>query len=137
MSFLNWTELSIGLEAIQKSPRETLLTLKVLKEHLDILVPELEDILGTPANSERTEELRLVLPQNWLLFWKKRSEGARLLLAHPNSNEWVGTVALGDDWGARVLAGVRGLEVGQKFIFSAVGQLHTVSNLDLVIEVVQ
>lgn len=45
----------------------------------------------------REAELKLVLPGNWTVYWKARSGESRVLLAHPEKDQWVGTVAWSED----------------------------------------
>jgi hypothetical protein len=55
---------------------------------------ELARLLGESLDPEARGELRLELPRGWLVFWKKREGESRLLMAHPQQDEWVATVAL-------------------------------------------
>jgi hypothetical protein len=130
MPVLNWGEQPLNLEVSQRSVKEVRLTLRLSRAHLDELVTELSEIFAANDGSF-APELRLVLPQNWVLFWKARSEGARLLLAHPATDEWVGTVALEISWAGRMMESFSRLESGQRVLLSQLGGIHSVSNFDL------
>ena len=81
--------------------------------------------------SEFGLELRLSLPEGWTLFWKRREEGSLALMAHPEANEWVGTLALDLDFGIQMLRFLRELkEKGQSFSLDQCGTLRPVSNLE-------
>jgi hypothetical protein len=136
MSFLNWGESPLVLEASQKNARETHLVLGLTEALVAELAQELVEIYSCAATTS-SSELRLVLPQNWVLFWKTRSEGSRLLLAHPLKNEWVGTLALSQDGGMRWLEMAKTLRSGQTRALSQVCGLHPVSNFDLVIRLME
>lgn len=52
----------------------------------------------------RAEELRLVLPAGWTLFFKRQISGSsRMMVAHPEPELWVGTVLLAPSHGLQIL----------------------------------
>ncbi len=136
MPFLDWGESSLVLQSSQKSARETQLVLGLTEAHVAELTQELLEIYTSSETISRSE-LRLVLPQGWVLFWKARSEGSRLLLARPNHEEWVGTVALPIEGGVRWLENVKNLKLGESVVLSQVCVLHPVSNFDLIIRLTE
>lgn len=40
------------------------------------------------------DEVRVELPQNWMLYFKLRASASRVQLAHPALNDWVATLNL-------------------------------------------
>jgi len=89
MAFLNFTTRPIQIE---KLPHP------LYKTHLKIMIAptEREEIMS--KLSELTEnvgsELRVDFPGDVTFFWKLREEESRLLLAHPEKEVWVATLAL-------------------------------------------
>ncbi len=132
MPYLDWTpeelEVSLIQEVSQSNSSRTQLTLKLGSKEIQSFIGELESIYGGTSR-----ELRISLPQGWTVFWKKRDSGARALLAHPQSNEWVSTIALEADQGKQLISFLNALEIGQSFNLSQRIALDQVSNLELVI----
>ena len=89
MPFLSWKEETLSQELIPKSDG-FVMTLALSPEHRKVLLASLTDVFARPRS-----ELRLELPQDWVIFWKLREGDSRLLIAHPAETEWVATVALG------------------------------------------
>jgi hypothetical protein len=79
---------------------------------------------------EEAGELRLDLPEEWSIFWKKREDDSRLLIAHPQKDQWVATVALTEEYATKVLHEVSTLTAGESYDF---GKPGSVCNLELVI----
>lgn len=86
-------------------------------------------------------ELRLSLPDEWSIFWKLRDDESRLLIAHPQADEWVATLALEMAHAHRLLAALEESckeESSASFSIAGLaddGRVSSVSNLDLVISV--
>ncbi len=58
----------------------------------------------------RLEELRLMLPAGWTLFFKQQLTGpARLMVAHPDPEVWVGTLLLPPLQGLQILTEFSGM----------------------------
>jgi len=128
MPYLDWKDAALHLEVTPHARLKTQLTLSLGGQEVRTLIALLEDIyLGEGG------ELRLALPENWVLFWKRRDEESRTLVAHPQSQEWVGTIALESDMGRKLLFSLKNLEEGQSLILSDLGLFGTMSNLELVI----
>src|SRR5690606_29970869 len=53
------------------------------------------DALGELAAREGSE-LRTDFPGGWTLFWKIREGDSRFFVAHPENEQWVGTLALSE-----------------------------------------
>ena len=132
MPYLDWTpeelEVSLFQEVSQLNPPKTQLTLKLGSKEIQSLIGELEAIYSGSAR-----ELRVSLPQGWTVFWKRKDSGARALLAHPQSDEWVSTIALEADQGKQLISFLNVLEIGQSFSLSQRIALDHVSNLELMI----
>ena len=80
-------------------------------------------------------QVKLCLPAlaegEWVLYWKSREGDCRALYAHPESQEWVGTIALTEEAYGDFLAR---LQAGKSFALSQVSPLVGFSNLDLEFE---
>lgn len=64
-------------------------SLSIVKPQWD----ELTELLGRLKNSEGSE-LRTEFPQGWTIFWKIRDGESRFFVAHPETDQWVATLAL-------------------------------------------
>jgi hypothetical protein len=128
MPYLNWSEARIQISTSTLSPVMTQLTLELGSQEIQSLAQVLDEVF-----SGQSSELRLSLSQEWVLFWKKREDGSRALLAHPQEKEWVGTLALESGEGEKWSQSLKALNSGQAIHLSHLVRLATVSNLDLVI----
>ena len=126
MPFLSWVEESVSHESVEVSPGRMRLVLNLSEGHGVALLKSLEELFYKPS-----KELRLVISEEWTLFWKVREEGSRLLVAHPQSQEWVGTVALERQAGQTFVDRLRDLEMGASLTLHEVVPVHPVSNLVL------
>jgi hypothetical protein len=70
--------------------------------------------------------------QRWETYWKRRdAEDSRLMVAHPEPNLWVATIALPDS----VLGAVVGaLKEGGAVRIEDLGPIHAFSNLHVTVE---
>jgi hypothetical protein len=127
MPYLDWTQKSVRLIATPLTGGKLQLTLGLKREELQRLESDLTEVY-----LQGGRELRMGLPQEWVLFWKKREEGSRLLVAHPQPNEWVGTVALDEAFGQQLLSGLKKLEEGASFTVNRLSPVASVSNLELI-----
>ena len=152
MPFLNWKDLprlshqtpagKAGNEAEGRGASQALgagkvsrtrLVLELKQVQLQELVSQVEELyLGAEGKEQLGPELRIQLPENWLLFWKPRAEGNRVLLAHPNDKEWVVTCALDRETCQSVVLSLKNLSHGQSLNLSESILLNPVSNLELV-----
>ncbi len=73
-------------------------------------------------------EIRMDFPAGWTLFWKAReADESRLLLAHPEKEEWVATFVLS----RALLETVRkNFESGLPFLISEAGLISKLSNIE-------
>lgn len=121
MPYLNWKTESILMSELVTTPRGAQLGLKLTRSLVDELVEGLIALFGelkepgsttpdTGTDFMQVPELRIALPNQWVLFWKLRQQGNRLLLAHPAPDEWVGTIALEANFGQKVINGLKQLQ---------------------------
>jgi hypothetical protein len=133
MPYLNWKDESALRQEISPVAPGSVpgsgpmrLVLGLGASHVAALLSLLQEVLG-----EGGGELRVDLPRNWIVFWKLREGGSRLLVAHPQPDEWVATIALSPEHAQLLLGELRGLEVGSSFALSELEATGTVSNLEL------
>lgn len=126
MSYLNWTDKPIRQTVEPYSSFQTHLKLELKASEILTLSSSLESVFV-----HQGAELRLELPQSWLLFWKIREEGSRILLAHPEAEHWVATIALSSEFGTKLLGALKILKVGQTLCLSQLGSLSSFSNLEI------
>lgn len=126
MPFLDWKGLPVRLDVKVLSEVKSELTVSFQKKDTPSLLSHLGEIFLHQAG-----ELRWALPQDWVLFWKPRSEGNKALLAHPNAQEWVGTIALDPECAQKFLQLLADLEPGKSILLSELGSFGSFSNLEL------
>ena len=105
MAYLNW---SSAPAAVTVDPsREEKIGVRIAG-----LTAEDRSELATAVaavNRQEDPELRIDFPNHFTLFIKSRSDVSRFLVAHPEPEAWVGTIALslahGDAFSDRLLAG--------------------------------
>jgi|GEM_PF-929910 hypothetical protein len=129
MPLLSWLDVRVSHEQREISPGHVKLILRLSQVQIEALCKELENVY-----QRQGRELRLVISQEWTLFWKLRVDGSRVLLARPTAQEWVGTVALEQQAGEKLLKGIRELELGAHLLLHEWVVLHPVSNLVLQIQ---
>jgi hypothetical protein len=76
-------------------------------------------------------ELRLDLPHNWIVFWKLRDGESRLLIAHPQPEEWVATAALTESHGSDLIQRLEALQTGQSLVVGELAPTGSVSNVEI------
>ena len=145
MPYLDWSTGSVQVHVQETRPgSKTLLRLEISRDEAESLMSFLEGlfVIGQASDSPQKVaqefaqefglELRLSLPHGWTLFWKRREEGSLALMAHPEAEEWVGTLALDMDFGIQILRLLRELkENGTSFSLNQGGAIRSVSNLDV------
>ena len=129
MPYLNWKQAPVrkNLSERERDPSE--LRLALAAAEAQALVQALDEVFATVG-----PELRVDLPDNWILFFKLREGESRLLLAPPEKDEWVSTVALDRVHGESLLRELRALRPGEILDLRALGSVASVSNLHLLIE---
>ncbi len=138
---MNWKERPLARQEIGPAPGHEVsrLSLGVGAGEAAELAAALRELFAVAAAAPAGPhgELRLDLPRGWIVFWKLREGESRLLLAHPQQDEWVATAALTREHGALVaerlerLAGGALLNVGE--VGGELGVIGSVSNVELVI----
>jgi hypothetical protein len=135
MPYLNWKnatsqQLAQDVLTAQASggTREFQLSLKLSGDLVQELIPQLQDIFdqGGP-------ELRVDLPKEWIMFWKSRAGESRVLMAHPQPDEWVSTMALNTTHGKKLIDALKALQPGQTVSIESLGSVGPVSNVDVLI----
>lgn len=131
MPHLNWRE-EPPTQSVQPNDRfENVLRLAVPHRKRLELLERLESVLAESGDGE----LRWDLPGSWILFFKRRPSESRLLLAHPESQVWVLTVALEPAHAAALLSAVRAhCDQAGETSLRALGVFGRVSNCDLILE---
>jgi len=86
----------------------------------------------------KSNEVRQDFPGGWTLYWKWRSSESRFLVAHPETQQWVGTLALSDSvlslLESGLFVGVHGRDAGLIFLNEWDGG-YALSNLAVYLEV--
>lgn len=128
MPYVNWKEREIRKHVDAHEDARSTLSLGLSEDELAQLIPFLEEVFLRGGS-----ELRLDLPENWILFWKSRESESRLLLAHPQRGEFVTTLALEVEHGKRVIDALKALGSGDALSVSEHGMIGSVSNVEIVI----
>lgn len=133
MPYLDWTQKPVALSTTSLTAGKLQLTLGLRVEEIRRLEADLSEVYFQGGS-----ELRMGLPNQWVLFWKKREDGSRAIVAHPQPEEWVGTVALDESFGRQFISALQGLAAegrneGGKLTLSQIGSLASVSNLELIL----
>jgi hypothetical protein len=128
MSYLDWKKTPLRIKSIDLSQSKIQLFLALSDEWIQPFVTALEDVFVRQSG-----ELRMHLPEGWVLFWKLREEGNRAIVAHPQANEWVGTIALDANFGQMWISSLKKIQIDQSLLLSGVARLERVSNLELIL----
>jgi hypothetical protein len=128
MPYINWKARDTQKRLDAHEDARSTLSLDLSEEERGLLLPFLDQLFFHAGS-----ELRLDLPNNWIVFWKIRETESRLLLAHPQQGEWVATMALETEHGQRVKDRIENLKSGDAFSISELGVIGSVSNVELVI----
>jgi len=72
------------------------------------------------------------VPQKFMSFWKVREGDSRIMIAHPEQNEWVVTVALERYYFEKM---IEKLKAKASFKIESFCQLNRISNLHVVFEI--
>lgn len=97
------------------------------------LLGRLREVLDAPLGDGPAAELRVDLPRNWIVFWKLRDGESRLLIAHPQAEEWVATAALSVDHAHAFLDRLAGLQAGDSLSLGQLAPVDRVSNVEIVV----
>ena len=131
MPTLSWNKSPDQLAFKPHERFELELTLPLASSELSELCAALRAL---PGSSSATVELRHVVSREWTLFWKVREGESRSLLAHPELDQWVGTLALTSD---DLLVLIEKLErnSGGAVRLSETVSVAWISNFDLILTV--
>ncbi|MBL7716207.1 MAG: hypothetical protein JNL01_12150 [Bdellovibrionales bacterium] len=125
MAYLNWTNNVPGAFEIQVGQGSV--ELRVNSEYRKTLLEKLRE--------GQSYELRMDLSQGWTVYWKVREGDSRLLLSHPEKDQWVGAVSLNQEDFNRVISWIENPEADVVSLSSlkTYGSFSKVSNLELAI----
>lgn len=108
-----------------------MLELELQGAQLEELVQELEAVFKLSTSDNLSQELRLKLSDPWTLFWKMREGENRILVAHPETETWVGTLALEPISAGKLISALKIMEVRQSWIITDLFSIARLSNLNL------
>jgi hypothetical protein len=132
MPYLNWKDAALQQEVLTAEQsggsREFQLKLNLAAEQLQELIPHLQEIY-----EEEGAELRVDLPREWIMFWKLRVGESRLLMAHPQPEEWVSTMALSAAHGKRLIEALQGLSAGETLSIEKLGSTGSMTNVEVLL----
>jgi hypothetical protein len=129
MPYLNWKEAAldrVNQEIISEGYSQRL-TLSFGDLEREQLLSELREVLAEGSRGE----LRLDLPRGWIIFWKLREGESRLLIAHPQAEEWVATASLDPAHAQRLLESLDKLETNGSVVLGELGPVGSVSNVEI------
>lgn len=93
---------------------------------------QIAEALGSLVSREGSE-LRTDFTQGWTLFWKIRAGESRFFVAHPETDQWVGTLAVSETHLATIR---KRLEAGTPGSLSEGERVSRMSNLEVRVEFV-
>jgi uncharacterized protein YllA (UPF0747 family) len=89
MPYLDWkVQPGVTLRMVDHERLETEVQISLSRGLIQELHGQLQAVFV-----QAEAELRIDFPGNWTLYWKARDGESRMLLAHPEKDQWVGTVA--------------------------------------------
>jgi hypothetical protein len=89
MPYFDWKSSGgVALKVVDHERFETELQVTLSEERLNDFHHVLSAVMV-----QAEAELRIDFPGKWTVYWKARDGESRILLAHPEAEEWVGTVA--------------------------------------------
>jgi hypothetical protein len=91
MAFLKYSEAECEVESRVGARDAVVVTLGLDAAKWNALA----EALGGIANREGSE-LRTDFPGGWTIFWKIRDGDSRFFVAHPETDQWVATLALSE-----------------------------------------
>lgn len=131
MPFMNWTERSVQIETKMNPEATSQMTIVLGVAERDELLEALTEVFSGPFL-----ELRLDLPRKWTVFWKIKTGDSRVLLAHPEVDTWVATVAVTTEASRLLLDQIRDLKAGEASLDIGLAvDVSSVSNLELALKI--
>ena len=130
MPYLNWLERPIELTRTNHHRFGTQLELPLTSEDLARLREAVSEVILAGEG-----ELRVDLPQDWTIFWKAREGESRQLLARPEKDKWVATLAYHSNEGRALINALttKLSAPGNSIRLSELGPLNATSNIEVVI----
>jgi hypothetical protein len=89
MAFLKFSEAACEVESELGARESIAVTIGLDAEKWADLARELGEIVNREGSELRTE-----FPSGWTIFWKIRDGDSRFFVAHPETDQWVATLAL-------------------------------------------
>jgi hypothetical protein len=136
--YLDWRSYPIKIQIenslLHNTRDSTRVSIGFCKREIESLHFYLEKLFGDGLGSEKREmEIKHLFPLGWTFFWKKKEDkGAFSFLAHPEINQWVGTLGFDLNFGRSWLHCLRKLShYKEAFSIEQIGKVTPVSNLDL------
>lgn len=123
MKRLNFFQDSLEIESVPHPKLETEWKIKVNPSQMAQIVSAAKDEFARNSG-----ELMLELTKQRTLYFKKRDSGVRLMLSHPEKDEWVGVVSF-DDAGLEKLA--QELSEKTEILTSRLSALSGINNLEV------
>lgn len=125
MAYLNFRDEALKVELAEDSKWKWQATFTLQSTMGEKMRAGLEELLKTEAPGV---EIRMDFSQGWTLFWKlKEGEESRLLLAHPEKEEWVATFVLAR---AHLDAVLEKFRKKESFRLSESGRVAKLSNVE-------
>ena len=127
MAYLNWKQGGVSILLASHPKLQNQLHLNLTPENLKLLTDTLTETF------EKNQELRIDLPMGWTVFFKVTSGEGRLLMAHPQLEEWVGSFILDTAHARKFLLELLILASNAPIELSVLGGISFLSNLELMI----
>jgi hypothetical protein len=128
MPYFDWkAKVGVALRVTDHERLETELQVTLTEERIFELHEALSGVF-----QQAEAELRVDFPGNWTLYWKARDGESRMLLAHPEKDEWVGTVAWAQSTAGVLLGELSALRTRSgDLVLSEVSRVSGFSNLEV------
>lgn len=142
MPYLNWRE-SVQAEVRQVAATTSgegmafhwTWTLERKDEFL-LGIEELLKLTRQQAVGLSVPELRIDLPRNWIFFLKLRESESRLLIAHPQVEEWVVSASLLEEHATVLIQRIQVAVQGDRFSLNSLFRVARLSNVEIFLEMI-
>jgi len=125
---------ALNLQRDDHPEREHLLVIRMDSAHWGEWIRTLTELLSDPNPSA---ELKSEWPGGWTIYWKNRDDDSRVLLAHPDENLWVATIAWKRDAAGSLLEALLRLSPGERLSLLEFEGVSFLSNLEICFERLQ
>ena len=126
MAYVDWSQRAVTVEQAEHPTRGIELRLGLDAEARLKLATHLESVFS-PGKGE----IRLELPSRWTVYWKAREGETRLLLAHPEHDVWVATVAVDVAIAGELVSRLRSLQAGAELVLGELPGVARMSNVEI------